>query len=79
MNNNNENSNKDYEIVFAVTDIYDGNRKVESKWVRIGVMFPAKGGKPGHSIKLEALPIDWTRTSLVTRPPKPREDEAEAF
>lgn len=65
---------KPYQTVYAVTDIHEGNRK-DSRWVRIGVMFPNKDG--GHSIVLEALPLDWNRTKLITQPAKAREGAAD--
>lgn len=68
---------KPYEIVYAVTDNFDDRgRKVESKWVRIGAMFENRDGS--HSIVLEAQPLDWARAKLVTRHPKPREEDLSA-
>lgn len=70
---------KPYQIVNAVTEIFDNNgRKVDARWVRIGVMFENRDGT--HSILLEAQPLDWNRAKLVTTHPKPRErdvDEAD--
>lgn len=69
------NEKKPYQIVNAVTDIFDNGRKVDSKWVRIGAMFENRDGT--YSILLEALPLDWTRVKLVTTYPKARERNIE--
>lgn len=61
-----------YENVYAVRDVLDPDgRKVDTKWVRIGVMFENRDGT--HTIKFEALPLDWTTTTIITRRPRPRD------
>jgi hypothetical protein len=69
---------KPYQTVHAVTDIFDSTtgRKIDDKWVRIGVMFENRDGT--YSILLEAQPLDWARCRLVTRHPKPRQDDVDA-
>ena len=77
MNSSNQ-DNKQYQVVWAVTPNFDSNgRELRSTWVRVGVMFDFKHKRGiGHSIKLQALPLDWTRCKLVMLPPKPSEEEA---
>lgn len=70
------NANANHYPVYSVVDTFDERgRKIDSKWVRIGVMFPFEyQGSIGHTIKFEARPLDWSKCSIVALPPKTRED-----
>jgi hypothetical protein len=76
MENNQPRTNAPYEykILYAVRQVPAAHGRFEEKWVRIGVMFPTRGG--GDKVVLEALPLTWDGVTLLTRMPKARDQGA---
>lgn len=48
------------------------------RFTRVGIMWPAREGKDGFSITLEALPLpdEKGEVRMLARPPRERTDEA---
>jgi hypothetical protein len=65
-------NNSTHLIVYAVTKFEDQHGQEQSRWTRIGVMFP--NAKSGFQIKLELLPANG-KADIVAMPPRAKEDE----
>jgi hypothetical protein len=58
-----------YDVMVATEKEVRGEKK--TYWTKVGVMFPAKEGKDGFAIYLDALPLTGKLHAL---PPKPRDE-----
>jgi hypothetical protein len=59
-------------FLYAVTKFRDEAGQDNSRWTRVGALFPNTKG--GFRLKLELVPLDPT-VDLVAMPPRERDDE----
>lgn len=66
------NNNSTHRVIYAVNKFEDQDGQEQSRWTRIGAMFP--NSKGGFQLKLELVPTS-SETDIVAMPPRAKEEE----